>query len=238
MTTGGYPASAARVPRVVLKAPGRQHDGRAGTSGNGGRWSFGPVSGRNRRPACRRVLPQADRMRDAPLQRSDVPRRESPGSARPGAVPRRGRGARRQARPGWGVRACGAPAVRFFKDGTRSRMVDVPRSGGRRSPQTSIDTWPGRAPVALRVSRMAKSCVLTRPTRWASRAVSEDALQLRIGEGTLGRVVRANRDSLEVAGDLDAVEEVQDVRGRPRGSRVRPRTSGRTPHGRDSAGPQ
>ena len=38
-----------------------------------------------------------------------------------------------------------------------------------------------------------------------------DGLQLRIGEGPLGRVVRANRGPLDVARYLDAVEEVQDV---------------------------
>jgi len=45
--------------------------------------------------------------------------------------------------------------VLFFSDGTRRRAVDAPRAAGIRSPHTSIETCPERAPVAVRVSSTA-----------------------------------------------------------------------------------
>ena len=170
MTTGGYPASAARVPKVARK---RRGDSTTGAPVRSDRRSMvfwirlraylmpslpTWASSSNSYAGCA-VAKIGRSSTGIPGKRSS--RRRSSTSSPSKAASSSGMGRSRVRRS----------RVRFFKDGTRSRMVEVPRSGGRRSPQTSIETWPGRAPVALRVSRMAKSCLVTRPTRQASRVV-------------------------------------------------------------------
>ena len=170
MTTGGYPASAARVPKVDRKRRGESTSGAPVRSERRSMvfWTRLRAEPTPSLPTCESSSSAKSVRAVAKIGRSStgipgkrVSRRRSSTSAPSKAASSSGTGRSRVRRS----------RVLFFEDGTRSRIVDVPRSGGRRSPQTSIETWPGRAPVALRVSRMAKSCVLTRPTRWASRAV-------------------------------------------------------------------